>query len=60
MDRAAREVGRTVTTISCGGGLPVPYRDGEGYVDLDAYFKLWDASPQAAGGSLWPQDFAGD
>ncbi len=43
MDRAAREVGRTVTTISCGGGLPVPYRDDEGYVDLDAYFKLWDS-----------------
>ena len=25
-----------------GGGLPVPYRSGESYVDLDVYFGLWD------------------
>lgn len=44
MEKAAREVGRSVTTISAGGGLPVPYRAGESYVDLNAYFQLWDAS----------------
>ena len=38
----AREVGRSITTISAGGGLPVPYRAGKSYVDLDAYFQLWD------------------
>jgi diaminopimelate decarboxylase len=43
MDRAAREVGRTITTISCGGGLPVPYRADQGYVDLAKHFELWDA-----------------
>lgn len=44
MERAAIETGRTLTSISAGGGLPVPYREGEGFVDLDAYFKIWDAT----------------
>lgn len=44
MERIANEVGRTVTTISAGGGLPVPYQDSEGYVDLDKYFQLWDST----------------
>jgi diaminopimelate decarboxylase len=42
MDRVARDVGRSITTISAGGGLPVPYREGQSYVDLGAYFQLWD------------------
>ncbi len=42
MDRTARDVGRTLTTISCGGGLPVPYRHDQTYVDLAAYHQLWD------------------
>lgn len=44
MQRTALEVGRTLTTISAGGGLPVPYRDGETYVAIDDYFQLWDAT----------------
>ncbi len=44
LEKAALEVGRTVTSISAGGGLPIPYRDDQGYVDLDAYFTLWDAT----------------
>jgi diaminopimelate decarboxylase len=40
----AEAVGRTVTTISAGGGLPTPYRPGQTYVDLDAYYALWDAT----------------
>jgi diaminopimelate decarboxylase len=44
MEKAAVTVGRTITTISAGGGLPTPYREGQTYVDLDQYFKLWDAS----------------
>lgn len=43
MEKAAMEVGRTVQTISAGGGLPVPYKDDEAYVDLEKYFQLWDA-----------------
>jgi len=42
MERAAEEVGRSLTTISAGGGLPVPYRASQTYVDLKAYFQLWD------------------
>ncbi|TWT55043.1 Diaminopimelate decarboxylase [Rubripirellula amarantea] len=42
MEKAALEVGRTLTTISAGGGLPVPYKHDETYVDLAKYFELWD------------------
>jgi diaminopimelate decarboxylase len=42
MERTAGEVGRSITTISAGGGLPVPYRETQDYVDLVAYFQLWD------------------
>lgn len=42
MERAAEEVGRTLQTISVGGGLPIPYREGQSYVDLTAYFEMWD------------------
>ena len=42
MQTAALSVGRTVRRISAGGGLPVPYRDDETYVDLQRYFELWD------------------
>jgi diaminopimelate decarboxylase len=44
MEKAAGEVGGGLTAISAGGGLPVPYRPGESFVDLDAYFSLWDAT----------------
>jgi diaminopimelate decarboxylase len=44
MEQAARDVGRTITTISAGGGLPIPYREGDQTVDIDAYFQLWDAT----------------
>jgi diaminopimelate decarboxylase len=44
MEKVVQKVGRSVTSISAGGGLPVPYRQGQSYVDLDQYFRLWDAS----------------
>ena len=44
LESIALQVGRTLTTISAGGGLPVPYRVGQTYVDLDQYFTLWDAT----------------
>ncbi|PQO41463.1 diaminopimelate decarboxylase [Blastopirellula marina] len=43
MEKAALEVGRTITTISAGGGLPIPYNASQSYVDLDQYFELWNA-----------------
>lgn len=42
MDKAARQVGPSITSISAGGGLPIPYREDQTYVDLKAYFTLWD------------------
>ncbi len=44
MEEAACEVGRNLRSISAGGGLPTPYREGQSFVDLDAYFQLWDAT----------------
>ncbi len=44
MEKTAKSVGRTVKTISAGGGLPVPYKDDETYVDLEKYYSLWDAT----------------
>jgi len=44
LEQAVQKIGRSVTTISAGGGLPIPYNSKQTYVDLDAYYKLWDAS----------------
>jgi len=44
MEKACMEVGRTVTTISAGGGLPVPYKQNQTYVDLAKYYELWNAT----------------
>lgn len=44
MEATCRNVGRTVTAISAGGGLPVPYRPEQGYVDIQAYYDLWNAT----------------
>lgn len=41
-EKTALEIGRSLTTISCGGGLPVPYRDDQSYVDLATYYDLWN------------------
>lgn len=44
MQKAAMVIGSSIKSISAGGGLPVPYREGQQYVDVEAYFKLWDAA----------------
>jgi diaminopimelate decarboxylase len=44
LERVAIEIGRSLTTISAGGGLPVPYKPGEEHADLSGYFTLWDAT----------------
>jgi diaminopimelate decarboxylase len=44
MEKLALRAGRSLRTISAGGGLPVPYREGDSYVDLDVYYRLWDES----------------
>lgn len=44
LEKAADTIGRTITNISAGGGLPIPYRAEQSYVDIDQYYKLWDSS----------------
>lgn len=44
MEKAAHVVGPTLRSISAGGGLPTPYREGDQRVDLAAYFDLWDST----------------
>jgi diaminopimelate decarboxylase len=44
LERVAVEIGRSLTTVSAGGGLPVPYRPGEMHADLAGYHRLWDAA----------------
>jgi diaminopimelate decarboxylase len=47
MVQHVREVvalGHDVTAISAGGGLSIPYREGEAAVDTAHYFSLWDAA----------------
>jgi diaminopimelate decarboxylase len=44
LEKAAEVVGRSITTISAGGGLPIPYKTGQTFVDVDQYFQLWDAT----------------
>jgi diaminopimelate decarboxylase len=46
MEQACLAVGPSIHTISAGGGLPTPYRDGDERVDLSGYFELWDAARQ--------------
>jgi len=44
LEKVAMDIGRSLTTISAGGGLPVPYKPGEVHADLGGYFQLWDAT----------------
>jgi diaminopimelate decarboxylase len=42
MEQAALAVGSSILSISAGGGLPVPYRGGQEFMDVAAYFDLWN------------------
>jgi diaminopimelate decarboxylase len=44
VERFARSGGPEVTTISAGGGLPVPYRPDDPGIDLEGYIRTWDES----------------
>ena len=44
MEDAAGRLGPELTSISAGGGLPVVYQEGDRYVDLEAYYDLWNAT----------------
>jgi diaminopimelate decarboxylase len=42
MEQAALQVGRTLKSISAGGGLPIAYQEEEQTIDIEAYGRLWD------------------
>jgi diaminopimelate decarboxylase len=42
MVELAQRVGRPIEAISAGGGLSIPYREGEPVTDTAHYFSLWD------------------
>ena len=42
LEKMARQAGRRITSISTGGGLPIPYREDEPEMDIEEYFRLWD------------------
>jgi diaminopimelate decarboxylase len=42
LEQSALVVGRGLTSVSVGGGLPVPYHEGQDYVDIEAYYGLCD------------------
>lgn len=46
MVRQVVEFGQDLEAISAGGGLSIPYREGEEAIDTDHYFGLWDAARQ--------------
>lgn len=52
MEKAVATVGRTINTISTGGGLPIPYKSEDTYLDLNQYFALWNETRNRIGRSL--------
>jgi len=44
IEKAALAAGDSLTSISAGGGVPIPYHDGEAFVNLPAYYELWHAT----------------
>ena len=44
LERVAIEIGRSLTMVSAGGGLPVPYKPDEVHADLGGYFQLWNTT----------------
>ncbi|MFM0341298.1 diaminopimelate decarboxylase [Paraburkholderia fungorum] len=44
MVEAVTGLGHDIEAISAGGGLSLPYREGEPRIDVEHYFRLWDAA----------------
>jgi diaminopimelate decarboxylase len=44
MEKAAIRIGSSILSISAGGGLPVPYKVGQKFVDIAEYYRLWNAT----------------
>ncbi len=52
MEKAVATVGRTIHTISTGGGLPVPYKSEDSFIDLARYYDLWNQTRERISQSL--------
>lgn len=48
--RVVKANGLDLQAISAGGGLSIPYRDGDARIDVAHYFSLWDAARKEAEG----------
>lgn len=46
--KQAVAAGHDLHAISAGGGLSIPYRDGDAGIDVDHYFGLWDTARREA------------
>lgn len=44
MVQLVADLGHDIEAISAGGGLSIPYRDGDARIDTAHYFGLWDAA----------------
>lgn len=44
MVETVQSLGHDIEAISAGGGLSVPYSEGEPRIDVEHYFRLWDAA----------------
>ena len=47
-----KRAGCDLEAISAGGGLSIPYREGDARIDTAHYFSLWDAARQAVAAHL--------
>ncbi len=47
-----KRAGCDLQAISAGGGLSIPYREGDARIDTAHYFSLWDAARQAVAAHL--------
>ncbi|POZ62443.1 diaminopimelate decarboxylase [Chromobacterium alticapitis] len=52
MAELVQQLGCDIEAISAGGGLSIPYRDGDARVDASHYFQLWDAARQRIAAQL--------
>jgi diaminopimelate decarboxylase len=52
MEKAALEVGKSLTSISAGGGLPIDYHLGKELADTGAYYALWNKTRERLAGTF--------
>ena len=46
------QFGSDIEMISCGGGLPIPYKKDDPSIDVEKYYQLWDQTRKKLEGEL--------